>query len=329
MAVEDLLDLHRGDVLSTGDDDVLAPVPDLDVAVGVHHGQVPGQEAPVAGDLSCRLVVTVVAEHDVVAADRDVADRLAVGRHILPVVVENPQRPGDDVGRTLPGAQRGLPVRLEVIPLRLPFVDGQRTVGLGEPVQMGDGEAQLAQAREQGGRRRRAAGVHVHLVIQRPGRVVFGDHGEHGRRGAEVGDSIGAQQPPDLARVDGAQADMGTAGRGDGPGEAPAVAVEHRQRPQVPGARPQAGVVRHRRGLQVRAPVVVHHALGPPGRPAGVVDGQELALVDLPGHRPSRIGVREPCLVAVTGPARYDQRQVQLCGQAAAEVGELVGRHQQ
>src|SRR6185295_14945903 len=79
VAVEDLLDLYRGDVLSPGDDDVLAPVPDLDVTVGMHHGQVSGQEAASAGDLPGRLVVAVVAEHDVVAADRDLADRLAVG----------------------------------------------------------------------------------------------------------------------------------------------------------------------------------------------------------------------------------------------------------
>jgi hypothetical protein len=75
--------------------------------------------------------------------------------------------------------------------------------------------------------------------------------------------------------------------------------------------------------------MVVHHALGPPGRPAGVVDGQELALVDLPGYRPGRIGACEPHLVAVTVPAGDDQGQVQFAGQAAAEIGELVGRHQQ
>ena len=43
-----------------------------------------------------------------------------------------------------------------------------------------------------------------------------------------------------------------------------AVAVEHRQRPQVPGTRAEPGVVGHRGGLQVGAPVVVHHPLGRP-----------------------------------------------------------------
>src|SRR6478672_10111118 len=50
VAVQYLLDLDGGDVLASRDDDVLAPVPDLDVPVGVHHGQVTGQEAAAAGD---------------------------------------------------------------------------------------------------------------------------------------------------------------------------------------------------------------------------------------------------------------------------------------
>jgi hypothetical protein len=128
---------------------------------------------------------------------------------------------------------------------------------------------------------------------------------------------------------------VGAAGRRDGPGEAPAVAVEHRQRPQVPGPRAQAGVVRHGGGLQVCPPMVIHHALRPAGRPAGVVDCQELAFVDLPGAHPGRISVGDPPLVGVTGfvgvtgSAGDEARQVQLTGQLACPISELVGRHQQ
>ena len=217
---------------------------------------------------------------------------------------------------------------VQAVPLRLPLVDRERAVRLGQPVQVGHREAHLLQPRQQGGRRRRAAGVHVHLVVQGPGGGILGDHGQHGRRGAEVGDPLGAQQAPDLGGVDGPQADVGAARRGDGPGEAPAVAVEHRQRPQVPGAGTEAGVVRHRGGLQVRAPVVVHHALGPPGRPARVVDGQELALVDRGRNPAGRFGGREPGLVGVAGAARDEARQAQLAGQAVGAIGELVRRHQ-
>ena len=40
MLVQGVLDLDGGDVLATGNDDVLEPVLDLDIAVGVPHGQV-------------------------------------------------------------------------------------------------------------------------------------------------------------------------------------------------------------------------------------------------------------------------------------------------
>ena len=191
---------------------------------------------------------------------------------------------------------------------------------------MGHGEAHRLHPRQQGGRRRRAAGVHVHLVVQGASRGIFGDHGEHGRRGAEVGDSLLPQQPPDLGGLQRPQTHVGAACRGNGPGEAPAVAVEHRQRPQVPGARAQPGVIRHRRGLQVRAPVVVHHALGPPRRAAGVVDRQQLALVGR--HVLGRPRVADPLLVGVTGPVGDEARQAGPVGQATGAVGKLAGRHQ-
>ena len=38
---------------------------------------------------------------------------------------------------------------------------------------------------------------------------------------------------PDIVRIELAQADVGAADGGDGPGVAPAIAVEHRQRPEI------------------------------------------------------------------------------------------------
>ena len=48
MAVEHLLDLERADVLAAGDDDVLGPVLDLDIAVLVRDGEIAGVEPAVA-----------------------------------------------------------------------------------------------------------------------------------------------------------------------------------------------------------------------------------------------------------------------------------------
>ena len=81
MAVEHVLDLERRDVLAARDDDVLGAVLDLEVAVGVHHGEVAGME-PAAGEGRLGgLRVLEVALHGDVAAEHDLAHGLAVGGH--------------------------------------------------------------------------------------------------------------------------------------------------------------------------------------------------------------------------------------------------------
>ena len=80
VAVEHVLDLERGDVLAAGDDDVLAAVLDLDVAVGLHHREVAGVEPAAAERLLGRRAVLEVALHRDIAAEHDLAHGLAVGR---------------------------------------------------------------------------------------------------------------------------------------------------------------------------------------------------------------------------------------------------------
>src|SRR5262245_17372901 len=73
MPVEHVLDLERGNVLSARDDDVLCAILDLDVAVRLHHRQIPGVE-PAAGErLRGSGRVLQVALHRDVAAEHDLA----------------------------------------------------------------------------------------------------------------------------------------------------------------------------------------------------------------------------------------------------------------
>src|SRR3981189_695689 len=53
------------------------------------------------------------------------------------------------------------------------------------------------------------------------------------RRAAHVGDAVLPDQFKDPGRLDLAQADIDAGGRRDGPGKAPAIAVEHRQGPEI------------------------------------------------------------------------------------------------
>jgi hypothetical protein len=79
-----VLDLDRGDVLAAPDDDVLGAVLDQDVALLVDDGHVAGVEPAVADRRGRGLRVLVVAVHDGVRADDDLADLLAVGRTSRP-----------------------------------------------------------------------------------------------------------------------------------------------------------------------------------------------------------------------------------------------------
>src|SRR6516225_1472507 len=85
VGVEELLDLPRVDVLPAPDDHVLDPAGDVDVPVGVHHGQVAGVHPAGGVDRLGGLVRLVpVAEHHRVAAGAQLA-RLAA-RHGQPGV---------------------------------------------------------------------------------------------------------------------------------------------------------------------------------------------------------------------------------------------------
>ena len=69
MAVEELLDLARIDVLAAADHHVLDPAGDREIAVLVHHRDVAGVHPPVAVDgLRGLLGVVPVAGHHTVAA---------------------------------------------------------------------------------------------------------------------------------------------------------------------------------------------------------------------------------------------------------------------
>ena len=106
------------------------------------------------------------------------------------------------------------------------------------------------------------------------------DHADlHGGGAVVVGHALGLEQLPDPARLHAPQADMGAAHRGDAPGEAPAIAVKHGQRPEIARVEAHAGLEHLAHRVHPGAAVAVHHALRAPGGPGRVVDGDGLFLV--------------------------------------------------
>src|SRR5438552_12275730 len=144
-----LLDLDRRDVLTARDDDVLLPVAQLDVAVGVPHGEVAGVEPAAADGLSGRVALLEVARHDVVAAHDDLTERDAVLRHVVHVGVHDAHEIEERVALPLAGGEARLLLERPRVPLRVPRAHGVRAVRLGEAVDMDGSEAELSELAEE------------------------------------------------------------------------------------------------------------------------------------------------------------------------------------
>ena len=179
---------------------------------------------------------------------------------------------------------------------------------------MGQLDADALGAFEHGDRRRRARDQPDHgprgFALRRVGRVdqrVVDD-----RRAAHVGDAVLRDQLEDLCRIDLAQADIDAGGGRDGPGKAPAVAVEHRQRPEID--RMLAEIARQdvADGVEIGAAVMGDDALGIARGARGVAQRDRVPFV-----------VGQPCDEA--GIALRDRRLVfDLADALAAGKGGIV-----
>ena len=153
--------------------------------------------------------------------------------------------------------------------------------GLGQPVDLRDRPTQLAfDALDRGGRRGRSGGHDADAPARAPPHLFgrAGDADEHGGSRTQHGHGLACHEVEDRHRVDLREADVRRARRRDRPDERPAVGVKHGQRPEV--AILDAHRVVEQRADHIRPRVAVrdHHALGPRGRAARVVDRDQVAL---------------------------------------------------
>ena len=122
-------------------------------------------------------------------------------------------------------------------------------------------------------------------------------HRVNDRGAAIMRDVVCANRIENRLCFDAAQADVRACVRGHRPRKAPAVAMEHRQRPQINGMARHAPVDDVRERIQVRAAVMVDDALRIAGRARRVVERDRVPFVgrQLPGK--FRIAVGDEGLV--------------------------------
>ena len=219
----------------------------------------------------------------------------------------------------------------QLVPVGVPGADGDRPVGLREPVEVRHVQVETGGLLEQRRRRRRAADEHLRGRLERARLLGGHDRGQHGRRRAQVGHALGRERAPDRLRLHLRQAHVLCAGRGDRPRVRPAVAVEHRQRPQVGAARRQAGLGDHAERVQVGAAVVGHDALRAARGAGRVVDREQRALV-LGPLQVDGLGVRDQRLVVGDHPRGVEQLgqlgigEHELRAGVLEDVGVVVAR---
>ena len=192
---------------------------------------------PAAGKRLVRgRLVLEIALHDDIAAHHHFAQRLAVARnrrHRLGV--EHIQRFKRSVTHALARLFHRLFRRSERVPFLVPVVDHGRPVTLGQSVKMRDAEAGLFHRREHGFRWRRRSGEEFDHMRQRLlfVRRCIEQRRHHDRRAAQMRDLIIGNRVVHRRRAHRAKAHMGASNDRNRPREAPAIAVKHRQGPEI------------------------------------------------------------------------------------------------
>ena len=111
----------------------------------------------------------------------------------------------------------------------------------------------------------------------------------HDRRAAKVRHFVIGDGVEDRRGTHRAEADMRAGNDRQGPGEAPAVAVKHRQRPQIDRMLAHAAGDDVAEREQISAAVMIHHAFRIAGGARGVVERDRVPLVA--GHLPGEIRI--------------------------------------
>ncbi len=225
------------------------------------------------------LGILEISEHHVVAPQHDFAQRCAVGGDIVHVQVHDARRLGLQHPHPLAGDLDGPVLGGKIIPLGLVLADGVGPVDLRQPINVDHADPDGLQGGDDCGRRRRARRRDPQRGLQLVGLGRVGNDAAHRGGAAEVGDAESVDGVPDGVRAHSAQADVNARHRRHGPSGAPAVAVEHRKRPEVARGAGELIVDGLPERVQVRPAVRVQHALGLAGGAGGVVKGDGGAFV--------------------------------------------------
>src|SRR5207237_431883 len=211
-------------------------VANFNVSVGMNDGAIADVKPSVAYDLRRGFGVSIVAFHDNIATNHDLAHRFTIVGNFDTFCVNDFQLPGCDQFHTLSGFDRGAVLKIQVLVFGPPFTNRDEGRGLRCAVHVSDLPTQLLfyQSNRRGCRwRSRCEYAHAsaaslaHLVRS------IGNPDKHSRGRAQHADGLLIDEIENGFGLDLSQANVSAANRGHDPHNGPSVGVEHRQRPQI------------------------------------------------------------------------------------------------
>ena len=231
----------------------------------MHHPEIAGAVPSVLEGFFTFFQVFEVALHDGVSPQHQFSQGFSIrGNGFQGFRITNPHPIQGRINHSLACFLGGTSFEIEVIPGFLPGTDGGRSVNLGQAVEVNHFKTHWFEGSDhRAGRSRSAGGDHdfgfeakFHLLGSMGHRV------ENDGRAALMGHSVFFDESEHRRRVEFPQADMGRTHRTHAPGEAPAVAVKHRQGPEVDrvASEPDHHRVAHCR--KIGSPVMADDPLG-------------------------------------------------------------------
>ncbi|EDM49264.1 hypothetical protein MDG893_07700 [Marinobacter algicola DG893] len=282
VSVQHLLHFQTGDVFAAGDNHVLGPVADFDIVIRMHNGEVSCVEPAVAERLFGGFLILQVPLHHRVAADTDLAHDISVSRYCFSADhIQHCDFIQAVHGNALAGHFFRPILQWQLLPFRLGHTQCRRAERFGQAIQVSNLEANLLCLADNtaGGRCATESKSGGPGQCQaRPSQILY-QQVHHHRRPTHVGDTVVFDASVDLLTVHLPKTHMSTPDGGDCPGIGPAIAMEHRQCPQVDGLgrHVESHGVGH--GRKIGTAMVVNHTFWIAGGSRGVIQGNGVPLV--------------------------------------------------
>ncbi len=300
MFVQRVFDFDGGNVFTARYNNVLGSILELDIAIGMPHTQIAGM-IPAAFERFIRGAgVFQIALHHHIAAEHHLAHGVAIIGHFQHGFgVAHGQIFQHRIAYPLARLDAGLFIGGQGVPFFVPVIDHGGAIGFGQAVKMRHRKTAGCHRANHAGGRRGGGGKKFNAVAESLAFFRFGvdQHAHHHRRAAHMGDLVFGDGVINQRRLGAAQADMCACRHTQRPGKAPAVAMEHRQRPQIDGMLLHGcrDHIAHRQ--QIGPAMMEHHALRIAGGARRVVQRNRVPFIA--GQRPfkSRIALGDEAFI--------------------------------